>query len=57
MASYKAHDWSAAKAHFDAALAAHPGDGPSKVYALRCDDHIAHPPPADWDFVVHRTEK
>jgi adenylate cyclase len=57
MASYRCRNWSAAKGHFEAALAACPADGPSRVYLARCTDHIAAPPPADWDFVVHRTEK
>ena len=57
MAAYKRHEWSAAKEHFEAALEACPGDGPSRVYAARCEEHVASPPPADWDFVVHRTEK
>ncbi len=57
MAAYKRRDWAAAKDHFAAALSACPSDGPSRVYLGRCDDHIADPPPADWDFVVHRTEK
>ncbi|MGE0160184.1 MAG: adenylate/guanylate cyclase domain-containing protein [Gemmatimonadales bacterium] len=57
MARYKHHDWAGAKAHFQAALAAWPSDGPSRVYAERCDAHIASPPPPDWDFVVRRQEK
>jgi len=57
MKAYKCREWSAAKEHFEAALAACPDDGPSRVYAARCADHIAVPPPPDWDFVVRRTEK
>jgi adenylate cyclase len=57
MAAYKRHEWSAAKAHFEAALAAFPGDGPSSVYVARCDENLADPPPPDWDFVVRRQEK
>jgi adenylate cyclase len=57
MAQYKRHQWAAAKAHFLAALEADPADGPSRLYAERCDAHIAHPPPPDWDFVVRRQEK
>jgi len=57
MQAYKQRDWAGAKQHFEAALEACPDDGPSAVYVERCDDHIASPPPADWDFVVHRTEK
>jgi adenylate cyclase len=57
MAQYKRHQWASAKAHFQAALAAWPDDGPSHVYVERCDAHIATPPPPDWDFVVRRREK
>jgi class 3 adenylate cyclase/CHASE2 domain-containing sensor protein len=57
MAAYKRHEWSAAKAHFEAAVAASPDDGPSRLYVARCDANIADPPPADWDFVVRRQEK
>ena len=56
-AEYKRHEWSRAKEHFQAALAACPNDGPSALYVNRCDGHIASPPPPNWDFVVHRTEK
>jgi adenylate cyclase len=57
MAQYKRHAWAAAKAHFQAALAAWPDDGPSRLYVERCDANIADPPPPDWDFVVRRQEK
>jgi len=57
MEAYKRRAWAEAKSHFQAALGACPTDGPSAVYVKRCDDHIASPPPPDWDFVVHRTEK
>jgi adenylate cyclase len=57
MAQYKRHQWAAAKAHFLAALEAWPDDGPSRLYADRCDRHVADPPPPDWDFVVRRQEK
>jgi adenylate cyclase len=57
LAAYKRHEWARAKEHFEAALAACPTDGPSRVYAGRCADHIVAPPPPDWDFVVHRKEK
>jgi adenylate cyclase len=57
MAAYRRREWSTAKTLFAAALAAYPDDGPSRVYVARCEEHMAAPPPADWDFVVHRTEK
>ena len=57
MAAYKKHDWAGALERFSAALHACPDDGPSKVYVARCEDNLDDPPPADWDFVVRRTEK
>ena len=57
MTAYKKHDWAGAKKHFEAGLAACPDDGPSTLYAKRCQENIDDPPPPDWDFVVRRTEK
>jgi len=57
MAAYKKHEWQEAREHFEDAVAVCPDDGPSILYVSRCDEHIAKPPPADWDFVVRRTEK
>ncbi|NND83722.1 MAG: adenylate/guanylate cyclase domain-containing protein [Acidimicrobiia bacterium] len=57
MALYKERRWADAKQRFEAAVAACPGDGPSLLYVERCAENIADPPPADWDFVVRRTEK
>lgn len=55
--AYRARDWEKARARFEAALAAWPGDGPSELYLSRCGEHLAAPPPDSWDFVVQRTEK
>ena len=57
MVAYKQHEWASAREHFQDAVRACPDDGPSILYVSRCDEHIADPPPADWDFVVRRTEK
>ena len=57
MKAYKKHDWAGAQATFQEAVAAFPKDGPSILYAKRCQENIDDPPPPDWDFVVHRTEK
>ncbi|MCH1570983.1 MAG: CHASE2 domain-containing protein [Longimicrobiales bacterium] len=57
MAEYKEHRWEEAREHFERAVQACPDDGPSILYVTRCDEHIADPPPLDWDFVVRRTEK
>ena len=57
MQAYKRHDWSVARQHFEASVAACPSDGPSLLYVRRCMENLADPPPPDWDFVVRRTEK
>lgn len=55
--AYRSRDWSTARSHFEDGLARRPQDGPCWLYVQRCDDHLSTPPPADWDFVVRRTEK
>jgi class 3 adenylate cyclase/CHASE2 domain-containing sensor protein len=57
LVAYKRRDWELAMTYFEAALAADPQDGPTALYLERCRENIAHPPPADWDFVVRRTTK
>jgi adenylate cyclase len=53
--------WDEAKAGFQRAMDARPGDGPSKVYMARCDDYKATPPPVGedgkWDGVYVMTKK
>lgn len=55
--AYRARDWETARARFQAALTAWPGDGPSELYLSRCEQHLVAPPPDSWDYVVQRTEK
>ncbi|MEX2465482.1 MAG: adenylate/guanylate cyclase domain-containing protein, partial [Gemmatimonadota bacterium] len=57
LVAYRERSWAKAKALFLSALEAWPDDGPSRVYVARCDEHLADPPGADWDFVVRRTSK
>jgi len=57
LGAYKAREWAAAAAHFQAAVAADPRDGPSRVYLERATEYTESPPPAGWDFVVRRTVK
>jgi adenylate cyclase len=57
LAAYKNRDWELAATYFKAALEADPNDGPSAVYLERATEYMAAPPPADWDFVVRRTQK
>lgn len=49
LAAYRARRWDAARDGFAAALAAIPGDGPSKVFLKRLDDFSSSPPLEDWD--------
>jgi adenylate cyclase len=48
---YRKREWVAAQHCFSQALAAHPGDGPSKIYFERCGIYRNNPPPDDWDGV------
>lgn len=57
MSAYKSRDWEMAEQYFKAAVEADPEDGPSKVYLDRARQWVADPPPAGWDFIVHRTKK
>jgi adenylate cyclase len=55
--AYKQRDWEQAARFFQGAVDADPDDGPSAVYLERATEYAAVPPPADWDFVVRRTQK
>jgi adenylate cyclase len=57
MGAYRRHAWDEARRHFEAGVQACPDDGPCALYVERCRANIDDPPPADWDFVVRRTEK
>lgn len=57
LALYKQQRWSEALQRFEAALRAHPADGPSKVYKERSAYYLANPPEADWDRVWTLKEK
>jgi adenylate cyclase len=50
---YRARDFTGALAIFEA----NADDGPSQVYAERCEVFVAAPPPADWDGVWRMKEK
>jgi adenylate cyclase len=47
---YRSKDFAGAKSVFDELVSSN-NDGPSRLYAGRCDDYLAEPPPADWDGV------
>ncbi|MBI5366798.1 MAG: GAF domain-containing protein [Planctomycetes bacterium] len=57
LAGYRRREWSAAAAGFAAVLRFRPEDGPSRVYARRCERFAAAPPPPDWDGVWDLTDK
>ena len=48
---YRKQSWAQAAAAFSAALAAHPGDRPSRLYLDRCEIYRETPPPGEWDGV------
>ncbi|WP_119418678.1 GAF domain-containing protein [Desertibaculum subflavum] len=57
LALYRSRLWMPARQAFQAALAANPEDGPSKVYIDRCVYYAEQPPGDDWDGVWTLTEK
>jgi adenylate cyclase len=57
LAAYRARRWDDARRAFAAALAAVPGDEPSKIFLRRVDDFTANPPAADWDGAWHFDHK
>lgn len=42
---------------FRQALERRPEDGPSAIFAARCEEYLAHPPAPQWDGVFVQTEK
>ncbi len=54
---YKKRDFSGALKKFTAALECCPEDGPSRVFAGRCRELAADPPPEDWDGVFQMKTK
>lgn len=57
LAAYRAQDWTTARQHFAAVLAAWPTDGPTQVFLHRIDQFSAQPPSPDWDGVWQLTQK
>jgi adenylate cyclase len=49
LTAYRAGRWDEARAAFNAALAAVPGDEPSMMLLKRIDDLQKNGPPANWD--------
>ena len=54
---YRQGRWDDAIADFEAALALHPDDYPSKMYIERCRILKEHPPEGTWDGVYTMTKK
>lgn len=55
--AYRAQDWDAAEAAFEAVQAASPQDGPARVFLKRIALLRQHPPGAGWDGVWRMTSK
>jgi adenylate cyclase len=51
LAAFQAGNWQQARALFDAIVARHPQDGPSRYFANLCHDYLLAPP-EDWRGVV-----
>lgn len=49
LAHYRRQSWARAATFFSEALAAHPGDRPSRLYLERCELYSTESPPPAWD--------
>ncbi|MGC0772651.1 MAG: adenylate/guanylate cyclase domain-containing protein [Candidatus Acidiferrum sp.] len=54
---YRTRQWKTARNAFQEFLEKWPNDGPSRVYAERCQEYISAEPPANWDGVFVMTHK
>jgi len=54
---YKERNFEEAIPFFQQVLSQLPNDGPSQLYADRCQLYIKEPPPDDWDGVFVMTTK
>jgi adenylate cyclase len=57
LTSYRARDWAAARAGFEALAQEPGGDPPARVFLDRLDQLAADPPGDDWDGVWHHATK
>ena len=57
LAAYRAQRWDEARAPFEAALLAMPGDGPSMTFIKRIERLAAAPPGEGWDGAWHLERK
>jgi adenylate cyclase len=49
--AYRGQQWERARQVFESILEKRPNDGPARLFADRCRQFQADPPPADWDGV------
>ncbi|MDR0554314.1 MAG: adenylate/guanylate cyclase domain-containing protein [Treponema sp.] len=54
---FEKREWKTAAEGFAEALSLRADDGPSRIYAQRCGEFIAHPPAEPWDGVYTLTQK
>jgi adenylate cyclase len=54
---YRQRRWTEAMKAFRRVLRYFPSDGPSRLYTIRCLDHIEKSPAVDWDGVFELEEK
>lgn len=54
---YAERDFAAAAERFRSVLSALPDDRPAEIYLALCEQHLAAPPPEDWDAALRLTEK
>jgi adenylate cyclase len=54
---YRQRRWAEAMKTFHRVLRYFPSDGPSRLYTIRCLDHIEKSPALDWDGVFELEEK
>jgi len=57
LGAYQQRQFHLALGGFQALLADHPDDHPTRVYIERCIAFLSVPPPADWDGVYEMTSK
>ena len=57
LGAYRARDWAAARAGFEALAQEPGGDPPARVFLDRLDQLAADPPGDDWDGVWHPATK
>jgi adenylate cyclase len=57
LTAFRSRDWEMARLFFQQALAAMPGDVPSRMYLERSEQYRIEPPAEDWSYVERRYVK